>query len=753
VDVGARRSILVIIPTAFLIIAAVLLAVSIAMAMDRPGGYTGALLELIALPGRFLFAGFLWTAFFIPLYLLVNAFLLCRFNRRAMVAVILTLFPFITVSLLVKVVFGQEYQDSLLSAQIRSALGTVGGGLLLFFCLIIQVIVIALVTQNMKGGRAGSGTHGEYRGSPRIMPTALPASIPVSDQRSPAARDALRLPLLQLPRFGPGTEDRDSAAQYATQEPAADSQPQMEYDLSEAESDLGPAAPEDASSAFTPEASSVTPAAAMAGRGGERTGYNKTKTSVKRGGAYSIPLNDILREYDAHSYWEIDAATRSLAEVLKNTLEEFKIQAEVTGIQKGPVITMFEILPAPGVKLSKIVNLADNIALRLAASRVRIVAPIPGKQAVGIEIPNKHRSLVSLKQIVTSSEFMESKYEIPLALGMDITGNIQVVDLAQMPHLLIAGATGSGKSVCVNSIICSVLCKRSPEEVKLLLIDPKIVELKYYNDIPHLLTPVITEAKRAFQALQYCISEMERRYSLLDSLCVRDIRAYNKKIKKKHIATTPLPYIVIVIDEFADLIATSGKEMESILARLAAMSRAVGIHLALATQRPSIDVITGLIKANIPSRVAFMVASKFDSRIIIDAVGAEKLLGQGDMLFVSSWYPFPTRIQGAYISEEEVEELIAYVKGFGEPEYIDDEIFIDEDEDGAIFEGEADPLADKALDIILASGKASTSYLQRKLKIGYNRAARLVEELELRGIVGPPNGSKPREILHVPDKP
>ncbi|MEJ2663371.1 MAG: DNA translocase FtsK, partial [Spirochaetia bacterium] len=430
----------------------------------------------------------------------------------------------------------------------------------------------------------------------------------------------------------------------------------------------------------------------------------------------------------------------------------FKISAEVTGIQKGPVITMFEILPAPGVKLSKIVNLADNIALRLAASRVRIVAPIPGKQAVGIEIPNKHRSIVSLRQVVGSAEFMDNKYEIPLALGMDITGNIQVVDLAQMPHLLIAGATGSGKSVCVNSIICSILCKRSPEEVKLLLIDPKIVELKYYNDIPHLLTPVITEAKKAFQALQYCISEMERRYALLDSLCVRDIRAYNKKIKKKHIATTPLPYIVIVIDEFADLIATSGKEMESILARLAAMSRAVGIHLALATQRPSIDVITGLIKANIPSRIAFMVASKFDSRIIIDAVGAEKLLGQGDMLFVSSWYPFPTRIQGAFISEEEVEELIEYVKGFGEPEYIDDEMFIDEDDDGSIFEGDTDPLSDKALDIILASGKASTSYLQRKLKIGYNRAARLIEELELRGIVGPPNGSKPREILHVPDK-
>ncbi len=739
---GVRRIILVIIPVVLLVSAAVLLTVSIAMAMDRPDGYDQSLLELIALPGRFLFAGFLWTAFFIPLYLLANAYLLCRFNKRAMVTLILALFPFITVSLLVKVVFGQEFPDSLLSAQIRMALGTVGGGLLLFFCLIIQVIVIALVTQNMNEERGGSAGRREYRGNPHTVPQALPVSTSLLRTHTSGVREVRRLPLLQLPEAGLETEDPAVPAWQETYEPAADAWPREET----AVLTYAPEAPETAAS---PE-SAYVPAAVPVGT---QAGDNKSKPSVKRGGTYSIPLNEILREYDAQKYWEIDAATRNMAEVLKNTLEEFKIQAEVTGIQKGPVITMFEILPAPGVKLSKIVNLADNIALRLAASRVRIVAPIPGKQAVGIEIPNKHRSLVSLKQIVTSREFQESRYEIPLALGMDITGNIQVVDLAQMPHLLIAGATGSGKSVCVNSIICSVLCKRSPEEVKLLLIDPKIVELKYFNDIPHLLTPVITEAKRAFQALQYCTSEMERRYALLDSLCVRDIRAYNKKVKKKHIATTPLPYIVIIIDEFADLIATSGKEMESILARLAAMSRAVGIHLVLATQRPSIDVITGLIKANIPSRVAFMVASKFDSRIIIDSVGAEKLLGQGDMLFVSSWYPFPTRIQGAFISEEEVEELIAYVKGFGEPEYIDDEIFIDEDEEGAIFEGEADPLADKALDIILASGKASTSYLQRKLKIGYNRAARLVEELEMRGIVGPPNGSKPREILHVPDNP
>jgi S-DNA-T family DNA segregation ATPase FtsK/SpoIIIE len=399
------------------------------------------------------------------------------------------------------------------------------------------------------------------------------------------------------------------------------------------------------------------------------------------------------------------------------------------------------------------VNLADNIALRLAASRVRIVAPIPGKHAVGIEVPNKRRALVSFREMLQSDAFQEAEMEIPVILGKDITGETQIVNLTQTPHLLIAGATGSGKSVCVNSIICSILYTRSPNEVRMVLIDPKIVELKLYNDIPHLLTPVITEARRAFQALQYLLYEMERRYSLLDALGVRDIQSYNRKIKKKRLATQHLPYIVVVVDEFADLMATSGKELESTLARLAAMSRAVGIHLVLATQRPSIDVITGLIKANIPSRIAFMVAGKFDSRIIIDSVGAEKLLGQGDMLFTSAWDPHPIRIQGAYLAEEEVEHVTDYVKTLGEPDYIDEEIFFDdEDEEWSLEMGAAgDPLMNRAVEIVTSAGKASASYLQRRLKIGYNRAARIVEEMEQRGIVGPQNGSKPREILHIPE--
>lgn len=468
---------------------------------------------------------------------------------------------------------------------------------------------------------------------------------------------------------------------------------------------------------------------------------------------YSVPEDELLQEYPDHHYWVIDDETRKWAEVLKNTLEEFKISAEVTGIQKGPVITMFEILPAPGVKLSKIVNLADNIALRLAARRVRIVAPIPGKHAVGIEVPNKKRSLVSFKEMLQSEVFRDADMEIPIILGKDITGETQILNLSQTPHLLIAGATGSGKSVCVNSIICSILYTRSPAEVRMVLVDPKIVELKMYNDIPHLLTPVITEPKRAFQVLQYLLYEMERRYSLLDSLGVRDIQSYNKKIKRKRLATEPLPYIVVIVDEFADLMATSGKELESTLARLAAMSRAIGIHLVLATQRPSIDVITGLIKANIPSRIAFMVAGKFDSRIIIDTVGAEKLLGQGDMLLTTAWNPHPVRIQGAYLSEDEVEQVTDYIRTLGDPDYIDEEIFFDDDEDDWNLEmgSSGDPLMGKAIDVVVSAGKASASYLQRRLKIGYNRAARIVEEMEERGIVGPQNGSKPREILHIPD--
>lgn len=472
-------------------------------------------------------------------------------------------------------------------------------------------------------------------------------------------------------------------------------------------------------------------------------------------GPYSVPT-DLLTAYENNHYWVIDEETKQAAESLKATLSEFGINAEVTGITKGPVITMFEILPAPGIKLSKIVALQDNIALSLAAKSVRIVAPIPGKNAVGIEIPNAQRAIVSFRECIEQDLPEWKKMAIPVVLGKDIEGNLRLMDLVKTPHLLIAGSTGAGKSVCVNSMLMSILYKRSPDEVKLILIDPKVVELKLYNDIPHLLTPVITEPKKAMQALQYCLCEMERRYALLDGMGVREISSYNKRIVERKIAAEKMPYLILVIDEFADLMATSGKALETVVARLCAMSRAVGIHVVLATQRPSIDVITGLIKANLPSRIAFMVASKIDSRVIIDQVGAEKLLGKGDMLYVGSTDSFPSRIQGTFVSDQEVEDVVECVKQWGEPEYIDDEIFVpddDDEDDGQISlmgEDGDDPLYEKALDIVIQAGKASASYIQRRLKIGYNRAARLVEEMEARGIVGPANGSKPREIIHMP---
>ncbi len=493
-----------------------------------------------------------------------------------------------------------------------------------------------------------------------------------------------------------------------------------------------------------------TPAAQYAENTPDETKPAKASRKLSE---YKIPT-DLLEKFENDEYWRVDDETKAAGENLKQTLNEFGIEAEVTGIRKGPVVTMFELLPAPGVKLSKIVNLQDNIALALAAKSVRIVAPIPGKHAVGIEIPNKERAIVSFREIIEQPLPEFKKMAVPVILGKDISGQSQIIDIAKTPHLLSAGATGAGKSVCVNSIILSILYNRSPNDVKLIMVDPKVVELKLYNDIPHLLTPVVTEPKRALQVLQYCICEMERRYALLDGMGVRDIVSYNTRIRERKIATEKLPYIVVIIDEFADLMATSGKELETNVARLTAMSRAVGIHLVLATQRPSVNVITGLIKANIPSRIAFMVASRTDSNIIIDSVGAEKLLGKGDMLYTSAVNPIPTRIQGTLVSDNEVENVVDFVKTFGGPDYIDDQIFVDDEEDednepGLFSDGE-DPLYDQALQIVVQTGKASASYLQRRLKIGYNRAARLVEDMEERGIVGPANGSKPREVIHVP---
>jgi S-DNA-T family DNA segregation ATPase FtsK/SpoIIIE len=468
---------------------------------------------------------------------------------------------------------------------------------------------------------------------------------------------------------------------------------------------------------------------------------------------YNNPPEELLDTYPDHST-AVDESVRASGEDLINTLKQFKIEATLLNIVKGPTVTMFEVSPAPGVRVSSIIGLSDNIALQLAAKQVRIVAPIPGKQAVGIEVPNKNRSIIGFKDLLSTVD--SKQYNIPMILGRKITGEPEVIELTQTPHLLIAGATGSGKSVCVNSLISTILYRRSPKEVRLILVDPKIVELRVYNGIPHLLTPVITEPKKTIKALEFCLYEMERRYKLLNGLAVRNISAYNKKVKELKLAREQLPYIVVIIDEFADLMTTVGKELETLLARLAAMARAIGIHLVLATQRPSANVITGIIKSNIPTRIAFMVASQVDSRIIIDEVGAEKLLGRGDMLFASGWDPNSIRIQGAFLSDEEVERIVEYAKTQGEPDYLDEGFFEDdevEDDDLDTNDGDDsdDVLYEKAKKIVTERQSASASYLQRRLKIGYNRAARLVEQMEEEGIVGPARGSKPRELLRYPD--
>jgi DNA segregation ATPase FtsK/SpoIIIE-like protein len=666
--------------------------------------------EFLSMPGAFLFGTFLWTSFFIPVYLFVLALFLLspRFSGRGLLVLNLFILPFITASVFHKVVLHGKIPASFLPGLMVDTFGRALSAVFLFLIVLFELFLIFAIRGVLRA-RSGDDRSTEqgpaYGSRPRKVRRSRPVRRERGSKQIVAGREA-EVPELELV--------------------ADDGAP------------VSALKPKEARRVLSQQKVSPRPPSAS----GEKRGAK----------AYSFPIKGLLKDYPDGEYWEIDAETRRSGEVLMATLEEFKIRAEVTGIRKGPVITMFEILPSPGVKISRIVNLADNIALRLAASRVRIVAPIPGKHAVGIEVPNKRRAIVSFKEMVSLKDFQDTRMEIPIALGKDISGEAQLIDLTQTPHILIAGATGSGKSVCVNSIICSILYGKAPEDVRLLLIDPKIVELKAYNDIPHLLTPVVTEPKRAFQALQYCIDEMERRYSLLDNTGARDIRSYNRKAAKHKLTIQNIPYWVIVIDEFADLMATTGKEMEAVLARLAAMSRAVGLHLVLATQRPSIDVITGLIKANIPSRIAFMVASKFDSRIIIDSVGAEKLLGQGDMLFTPAWDPIPVRIQGTYLSEEEVEAITDHARTLGEPEYMDEEMFYDEDEEEYDGSGSEDPLMDKAIEIVLAAGKASASYIQRRLKVGYNRAARMVEEMERMGIVGPAQGSKPRDIIHVPER-
>lgn len=463
-------------------------------------------------------------------------------------------------------------------------------------------------------------------------------------------------------------------------------------------------------------------------------------------GKYSVPADFLNSSAPLSSdTWKEDIKRH--AAILIKTLAEFGVEAELAAVNRGPVITRYEIKLAAGTPVNRVVNLSDNLAMALAALSVRVVAPIPGKSTVGIELPNKLRETVTLGDIIKSRDYKESSGYLKVALGKDISGKPVTLDLKRQPHLLIAGATGSGKSVCVNTIVSSLIYNYDPNYVRFIMVDPKMVELQLYNGMPHLLTPVITEPQMTPSVLKWAIYEMERRYRLLASMNTRDIQSYNEKIKESKSGEEVLPYIVIIIDELADLMMVAAKEIEGSITRLAQKARAIGVHLVLATQRPSVDVITGTIKANFPARIAFQVAQKNDSRTIIDRNGAEKLLGQGDMLYLSPSSSFPRRIQGAFISEEEISRTVEYLEKYGEPVYIDIEQAVFNASDAAQ-EGNGcdDELFVEALNIVEESRKASASYLQRRLSIGYNRAARIIELMEERGYIGPQQGSKPREI-------
>jgi len=466
---------------------------------------------------------------------------------------------------------------------------------------------------------------------------------------------------------------------------------------------------------------------------------------------------------------------QALSRQVELKLKDFGVEVQVVEVQPGPVVTRFELQPAPGIKVSRISGLAKDLARALSLSSVRVVEVIPGKPVVGLEIPNENRDIVRLREILGCADYENSKSVLEIALGKDIAGRPVVANLEKMPHLLVAGTTGSGKSVAVNAMILSLLYKATPEQVRMIMVDPKMLELSVYEDIPHLLTPVVTDMKKAANALRWCVAEMERRYPLMAALGVRNIAGYNKKVKdaidrgepivdptvdlvdrEPAPILEPLPFIVVVIDELADMMMVVGKQVEELIARLAQKARASGIHLILATQRPSVDVITGLIKANIPTRISFQVSSRIDSRTILDQMGAEQLLGQGDMLYLAPGTGLPERIHGAFVDDHEVHQVVEFIKKNAQPNYLE-EITQDQSNDGDmaiadVSDAESDPLYDQAVQIVTESRRASVSGVQRRLKIGYNRAARIVEAMEAAGVVSAMQGNGSREVLAPPPR-
>lgn len=464
----------------------------------------------------------------------------------------------------------------------------------------------------------------------------------------------------------------------------------------------------------------------------------KVKPQELKIGDYHLPALDLLDSPPPLEARQIKEDLSSNARILEDTLGDFGVSVKVTDIERGPIITRYELEPAPGVKVNRITALSDDIALAMKAQSIRIVAPIPGKSRVGVEVPNIQSSFVYLKEVLGAGEFQESASKLTLALGKDIAGQAVVTDLGDMPHLLIAGTTGSGKTVCVNCLILSMLFRATPNELKFLMIDPKMVELAPFNGLPHLICPVVTDAKKAAVALNWVVNEMEERYRLLAKVGARNIDAYNEKQEK-------IPYIVVIVDELADLMMVFRDQIENAITRLAQLSRAVGIHLLLATQRPSVDVVTGVIKANFPARISFKVASKVDSRTVLDMNGADKLLGRGDMLFLRPGESKLIRAQGSLVNDKEIERVVSFIKSQAEPVY--DEEILKEQQKPYLANGEKDELYEHAVRVIMESNQASVSILQRRMRLGYTRAARIIDTMEQEGLIGSFEGSKPRKIL------
>ena len=558
----------------------------------------------------------------------------------------------------------------------------------------------------------------------------------------------------------PETQEQPPEPQLEPQQPATGAEPAFDTPISldqpvqQVEVATEPELESLILKAIQPDQEPIQPSALIQTETAREEAQNAGRPQEVQPPIYQFPP---LELFEAHDTGDDPGAQEELkhnADLLVKTLDSFGVRTRVLDICRGPTVTRYELQPQAGVKISRITSLSDDIALNLATAGVRIEAPIPGKPAVGIEVPNRIKSPVGIRGILESPAYQKSTSALPLALGKDIAGAAQVGDLCKMPHLLIAGSTGSGKSVCVNSIIMGFLCNSSPEDVKLILIDPKVVELAEYNGIPHLLMPVVTEPRKAAGALGSAVAEMERRYHLFAENNVRDIKSFNKLAQQEE-TLEKLPYIAIIIDELADLMMVAGKEVEDYICRIAQKARAAGMHLIVATQRPSVDVITGLIKANIPSRIAFAVSSQVDSRTILDSGGAEKLLGMGDMLFLPVGAPKPVRIQGTFVKDEEITAVLDFIKQGSTAQY--DEAMIAEMEKRAVPEKAAeggseggdshDPMLPHAAEVVIDAGQASTSLLQRRCKLGYARAARIMDEMEEMGIIGPYQGAKPREVL------